>query len=82
LGLCCFFVVSFALLQFLAARDPLGVTTLYHGMDDKKCMWFASELKAIKDECYTFATFPPGHYYTKEKGFVRYYNPGNGLNVL
>ncbi len=60
---------------FLAARDPLGVTTLYYGYDANQVMWFASELKALKDDCTSFFTFPPGHYFTKESGFVRYYNP-------
>jgi asparagine synthase (glutamine-hydrolysing) len=31
--------------QFLAARDPLGVNTLYYGYDANQVMWFASELK-------------------------------------
>lgn len=61
--------------EFIAARDPLGVNTLYWGTDSKNCTWFASELKALKDDVTTFATFPPGHYYTKATGFVRYYNP-------
>lgn len=60
---------------FLAARDPLGVTTLYYGFGVNGTMWFASELKAIKDACSRFYTFPPGHFYTPEAGFVRYYSP-------
>jgi asparagine synthase (glutamine-hydrolysing) len=32
-------------------------------------------MKAIADQCKTFSTFPPGHYYTPETGFVKYYKP-------
>jgi asparagine synthase (glutamine-hydrolysing) len=38
-------------------------------------MWFASEMKALVDDCVTINIFPPGYYYTPETGFKRYYEP-------
>lgn len=60
---------------FMAARDPIGVNSLYYGFGANGTMWFASELKALKDHCPRFYTFPPGHYYTPEEGMVRYFTP-------
>ncbi len=61
--------------DFIAGRDPLGVKPLYYGLDERGRMYFASEMKAIADQCKTFSTFPPGHYYTEKTGFVKYYQP-------
>ncbi|WP_395043862.1 asparagine synthase B [Flavobacterium sp.] len=61
--------------DFIAGRDPLGVKPLYYGMDERGRTYFASEMKPIADQCKTFSTFPPGHYYTPETGFVKYYKP-------
>ncbi|WP_306352825.1 asparagine synthase B [Flavobacterium sp. '19STA2R22 D10 B1'] len=61
--------------DFIAGRDPLGVKPLYYGIDARGRIYFASEMKAISEECKTFSTFPPGHYYTPKTGFVKYYNP-------
>ncbi|MBK0368733.1 asparagine synthase B [Flavobacterium agrisoli] len=61
--------------DFIAARDPLGVKPLYYGLDERGRIYFASEMKAIADQCKTFSTFPPGHYYTPQTGFVKYYIP-------
>jgi asparagine synthase (glutamine-hydrolysing) len=61
--------------DYIAGRDPLGVKPLYYGVDDRGRMYFASEMKPIADQCKTFSTFPPGHYYTHETGFVKYYTP-------
>ncbi len=61
--------------DFIAGRDPLGVKPLYYGMDERGRTYFASEMKPIADQCKTFSTFPPGHYYTQETGFVKYYKP-------
>jgi asparagine synthase (glutamine-hydrolysing) len=61
--------------DYIAGRDPLGVKPLYCGMDDRGRMYFASEMKPIADQCKSFSTFPPGHYYTAKTGFVKYYNP-------
>eukprot|EP01132_Coremiostelium_polycephalum_P008624 gene8624-10614_t len=62
--------------SYLAARDPIGVVPMYIGWHKDGSVWFSSEMKSIKDDCYKFQPFPPGHYYSsKTKGFVRYYNP-------
>ncbi|WP_037319393.1 asparagine synthase B [Salegentibacter sp. Hel_I_6] len=61
--------------DFIAARDPIGVKPLYYGTDDEGSIWFASEMKALVDQCSSLAAFPPGHYYTPETGFVEYYTP-------
>lgn len=61
--------------DYMAARDPLGVKPLYYGLDERGRMYFASEMKAIADQCKTFSTFPPGHYHTAKTGFVKYYKP-------
>lgn len=61
--------------DFIAGRDPLGVKPLYYGIDDRGRMYFSSEMKSIADQCQTFSTFPPGHYYTPKTGFVKYYRP-------
>lgn len=61
--------------DYIAGRDPLGVKPLYYGVDERGRTYFASEMKAIADQCKTFSTFPPGHYYTPETGFVKYYKP-------
>ena len=61
--------------DYIAGRDPLGIKPLYYGLDERGRIYFASEMKAIADQCQTFSTFPPGHYYTPKTGFVKYYRP-------
>ncbi len=61
--------------DFIAGRDPMGVKPLYYGLDDRGRVYFSSEMKPIADQCKTFSTFPPGHYYTPTTGFVKYYTP-------
>jgi asparagine synthase (glutamine-hydrolysing) len=61
--------------DYMAARDPLGVKPLYYGLDERGRIYFASEMKSLADQCKTFSTFPPGHYYTQKTGFVKYYKP-------
>ena len=61
--------------DFIAGRDPMGVKPLYYGLDERGRIYFSSEMKAIADQCKTFSTFPPGHYYTQKTGFVKYYKP-------
>ena len=61
--------------DYIAGRDPMGVKPLYYGLDERGRMYFASEMKPIADQCKTFSTFPPGHYYTPSTGFVKYYKP-------
>lgn len=61
--------------DFIAGRDPMGVKPLYYGLDERGRIYFSSEMKPIADQCKTFATFPPGHFYTRKTGFVKYYKP-------
>ncbi|MFV8343335.1 asparagine synthase B [Flavobacterium sp. XS2P39] len=61
--------------DFIAGRDPMGVKPLYYGLDERGRIYFSSEMKPIADQCRTFSTFPPGHYYTQKTGFVKYYQP-------
>lgn len=61
--------------NYIAGRDPLGIKPLYYGLDERGRIYFASEMKALTDQCQTFSTFPPGHYYTPQTGFVKYYRP-------
>ena len=61
--------------DFIAGRDPMGVKPLYYGIDDRGRIYFSSEMKPIADQCKTFSTFPPGHFYTQNTGFVKYYKP-------
>lgn len=59
----------------VAARDPLGVKPLFYGYDSEGRIWFASEVKALTKSCVSIKAFPPGHFYTSETGFVKYYQP-------
>lgn len=61
--------------NYIAARDAVGVKPLYYGLDERGRIYFASEMKSIADQCKSFSTFPPGHYYTAKTGFVKYYEP-------
>ncbi|HLA55015.1 MAG TPA: asparagine synthase B [Flavobacterium sp.] len=61
--------------DFIAGRDPMGVKPLYYGLDERGRIYFSSEMKPIADQCKTFSTFPPGHFYTPKTGFVKYYKP-------
>ncbi|EPQ32108.1 uncharacterized protein PFL1_00305 [Pseudozyma flocculosa PF-1] len=67
--------------RVIAARDPIGITTLYQGASYKYpgAVYFSSELKAIHEECDRIRTFPPGHFYDSSlpegQETVRYYEP-------
>jgi len=61
--------------DYIAGRDPIGVKPLYYGLDERGRIYFSSEMKSIADQCKSFSTFPPGHYYTAKTGFVKYYHP-------
>ncbi len=61
--------------KYIAGRDPIGVKPLYYGLDERGRIYFSSEMKSIADQCKSFSTFPPGHYYTAKTGFVKYYRP-------
>jgi asparagine synthase (glutamine-hydrolysing) len=61
--------------DFIAGRDPMGV---------KRCImvWtkeeesISPEMKPIADQCKTFSTFPPGHYYTAKNRFCKILQTG------
>ncbi|ROV99573.1 hypothetical protein VPNG_07720 [Cytospora leucostoma] len=62
----------------IAARDPIGVTTLYQGWNSKQpdTVYFGSELKSLHPVCDKIETFPPGHVYDSKTGqWTRYFEP-------
>jgi asparagine synthase (glutamine-hydrolysing) len=64
--------------RIVAARDPIGITTLYQGWNSKipGSVYFASELKALVEECDKIISFPPGHVFdSKDNTTKRYYVP-------
>lgn len=61
--------------KFVAGRDPIGVKPLYYGTGADGCLYFASEMKSLADQCKEFHAFPPGHYYSSENGLQKYYKP-------
>lgn len=61
--------------KVFAGRDALGVKPLFYGVDSRDRVWFASESKALISVCDSVTEFPPGHYFTEESGFVKWYKP-------
>ena len=64
--------------RIIAARDPVGITTLYQGWSSSRpgAVFFASELKCLVDECDKIVSFPPGHVFDSRDGsLTRYYTP-------
>ena len=63
--------------DFFVARDPIGVNPLYYAYNSIGEYCFSSELKAIRiwDKDCEINIFPPGHYMSKNKKLVPYYNP-------
>jgi asparagine synthase (glutamine-hydrolysing) len=64
--------------RIIAARDPIGITTLYQGWSSKRpgAVFFASELKALTSECDKIISFPPGHLYdSADESTTRYFQP-------
>ncbi|XP_019089884.1 PREDICTED: asparagine synthetase [glutamine-hydrolyzing] 3-like isoform X2 [Camelina sativa] len=62
--------------SYIAVRDAIGVNPLYIGWGVDGSVWFASEMKALIDDCEQFMCFPPGHIYSsKQGGLRRWYNP-------
>jgi len=74
-GIFTFVIVDDDTNKYMVARDPIGIKPLYYGYDRDCNMYFSSEMKSIADQCQHFEAFPPGHYYTPETGFVKYYKP-------
>jgi asparagine synthase (glutamine-hydrolysing) len=64
--------------RIIAARDPVGITTLYQGWNSSVpgSVYFSSELKCLLQECDKIISFPPGHVYdSREDKVVRYFYP-------
>lgn len=64
--------------RIIAARDPIGITTLYQGWSSKRprAVYFASELKALIDDCDKIISFPPSHVYdSADNSTTRYFRP-------
>jgi len=61
--------------EVLAARDPLGIKPLYFARDARGGLWFASELKALPDECSEVRELPAGCLYTRATGVRRWFSP-------
>ena len=64
--------------RIIAARDPIGITTLYMGYNTSNpdTIYFASEMKCLQDECDYLISFPPGHFYdSRKKQIERYFHP-------
>jgi len=57
--------------RFLAARDLLGIKTLFYGYRDDAVL-FASELKALIGRVERVFEFPPGHYMDESGRLVRF----------
>jgi asparagine synthase (glutamine-hydrolysing) len=62
----------------IAARDPIGITTLYQGWSSAQpgTVYFASELKSLHPVCDKIESFPPGHIFDSATGErTRYFEP-------
>ena len=59
-----------------AARDHIGITSLYIGRGPDGSVWIASELKAMARDCPSLEQFKPGHCWRSDtKDFVEWYKP-------
>ncbi len=54
---------------WLAGRDAMGIRPLFYGQDGAGDFYFASEMKALKDQCEVINAFPAGSYF--EDGEVK-----------
>ena len=64
--------------RIIAARDPIGITTLYQGWSSKRpgAVFFSSELKTLVEDCDKIISFPPGHVYdSSDNSTTRYFKP-------
>lgn len=57
----------------ILARDPLGIKPLYI-CEDKKNVFFASEMKALIGLAPNFKEFPAGNYYRFSKGYSKFFS--------
>lgn len=77
-GMFSFVLYDKKLNRTIAARDPIGVTTLYQGWSSKEpgTVYFGSELKCLHPVCDKIESFPPGHIYDSATGqTTRYFEP-------
>ncbi|CAO3658215.1 unnamed protein product [Rhizopus stolonifer] len=77
-GMFSFVLLDKRLNRVIAARDPIGITTLYYGWNSKMpgTIYFASELKSLNEDCDKILAFPPGHIYDSDTNETqRYYHP-------
>jgi len=58
-----------------AIRDPVGIKPLYRGWSDNGRVIIASELKCLVGEVEHAELVPPGHVWTREGGYSRYFTP-------
>jgi asparagine synthase (glutamine-hydrolysing) len=63
--------------RYIAARDPVGIVTLYQGWSCDGSVWFASEMKSIfEDCCDNLVAFEPGTLYDSRTNQAdRWYKP-------
>jgi asparagine synthase (glutamine-hydrolysing) len=57
--------------HMLAARDLLGIKTMFYGYNDRT-LYMASELKALESVTEDIHEFPPGHYMNETGVFKRF----------
>lgn len=55
------------------ARDPLGIKPLYYVVKDQ-ILYFASEMKALKDISPNIEEFPAGHWWHSDLGIRQYHH--------
>ena len=64
--------------RWIATRDHAGISPLYVGWHQDGTIWFASEMKALVDDCAKVEVLPPGHAWcSDERGMrlVKWYTP-------
>lgn len=64
---------------WIAARDHVGISPLYVGHHADGTLWFASEMKALVDDCERVAIVPPGYAWHSDGSgtrLERWYTPG------
>lgn len=49
----------------ISIRDHIGIIPMYVGWGRDGALWFASELKALVEDCERFEEFPPGSFLVK-----------------
>mmetsp|Transcript_4275 Transcript_4275/g.13327 ORF Transcript_4275/g.13327 Transcript_4275/m.13327 type:complete len:610 (+) Transcript_4275:1525-3354(+) len=62
--------------EYAAARDHIGITSLYIGYAKDGSVWFASELKALARDCVKLEQFRPGYcWHSSTKDYSLWYTP-------